>query len=312
MIKKVSALLFAAIIILSGCKGQPQTPEQKPVDKTSPQEEILEHNKGINESEINLIQFQTPADGDAVAKITTTAGDVYTVLYPDEAPYATGRFIENVENGVYNGTEITKVINNFYIETTAKSNVNIRPEESEDAQIAEQDSVISSKIPLMAVNRRHESEETEDEDVNIPVGVEQSLNLWNFRGALAMRETEESNPVTDWSTIFMVQAMDVSEETLKEMEKAGYPEKVVAKYKEIGGIPGYDTNFTVFGQIISGMEILDEIAIALVDGNYLPLTPIRVKSITITQYDSANPTFADEQPEEPSANENSEENTQAV
>ena len=44
---------------------------------------------------------------------------------------------------------------------------------------------------------------------------------------------------------------------------------------------GLDGNYAAFGRVISGMEVVDEIASVKVDGNDRPLTPQVIKSITV-------------------------------
>lgn len=54
-------------------------------------------------SDMKLIQLAPPPDGAQRAVISTTAGDITLVLYPDEAPEAVRRFKSEAESGVYDG-----------------------------------------------------------------------------------------------------------------------------------------------------------------------------------------------------------------
>ena len=54
-------------------------------------------------SEMELIQLAPPPEGAQQAVISTTAGDITLVLYPDEAPEAVRRFRSEAESGVYDG-----------------------------------------------------------------------------------------------------------------------------------------------------------------------------------------------------------------
>ena len=48
-------------------------------------------------------------------------------------------------------------------------------------------------------------------------------------------------------------------------------------YKTIGGTPHLDMNYTIFGEVESGLEVVDKIAAAPRDANNRPLTDIRMK-----------------------------------
>jgi peptidyl-prolyl cis-trans isomerase B (cyclophilin B) len=47
-------------------------------------------------------------------------------------------------------------------------------------------------------------------------------------------------------------------------------------YKMNGGTPFLDLNYTVFGEVESGMEVVDKIATVAKDGNNRPITDIRM------------------------------------
>jgi peptidyl-prolyl cis-trans isomerase B (cyclophilin B) len=48
-------------------------------------------------------------------------------------------------------------------------------------------------------------------------------------------------------------------------------------YKTIGGTPFLDQNYTVFGEVIKGLEVIDKIAAVQTDPNDRPLKNVRMK-----------------------------------
>ena len=55
-----------------------------------------------------------------------------------------------------------------------------------------------------------------------------------------------------------------------------YSPEDVMSYKTQGGTPHLDGNYTVFGQVVEGMEVLDRIAALPCDGYDRPLTDVRI------------------------------------
>lgn len=61
-----------------------------------------------------------------------------------------------------------------------------------------------------------------------------------------------------------------------------FPEAHKTVYKSLGGTPHLDTNYTIFGEVIEGLEVIDRIAAARTGKNDRPLTDIRMK-ITVVE-----------------------------
>ena len=55
----------------------------------------------------------------------------------------------------------------------------------------------------------------------------------------------------------------------------------VGKYIEVGGLPTLDYKHTVFGQVISGMEVVDAIARVETGANDKPATDVVIQSVTV-------------------------------
>ena len=61
----------------------------------------------------------------------------------------------------------------------------------------------------------------------------------------------------------MVQGTKQTDQTLHQMSTQNgitYSDAEVALYKELGGTPFLDGGYTVFGEVVEGMDVIDKIA----------------------------------------------------
>jgi cyclophilin family peptidyl-prolyl cis-trans isomerase len=68
-----------------------------------------------------------------------------------------------------------------------------------------------------------------------------------------------------------------------------YPEEAIEKYLNEGGIPMLDYGYSIFGQVIEGMDVVDKIAAVEVTGanapdDGTPVEDVIIESIVITPY----------------------------
>lgn len=105
----------------------------------------------------------------------------------------------------------------------------------------------------------------------------------HFRGALAAaRMSDMMNPQkrSSGSQFYIVQGRSVDDKTLDHIEtyrKFEYTEEQRDLYKEIGGAPHLDLDYTVFGKVVNGFDVIDKIAEATCDSQNRPLEDIRMK-----------------------------------
>ena len=66
----------------------------------------------------------------------------------------------------------------------------------------------------------------------------------------------------------------------KRFKKEFSPEQVKA-YTTVGGAPHLDGDYTVFGEVVEGMEVVDKIASAPRDRNDRPLEDVRILSVKV-------------------------------
>lgn len=181
------------------------------------------------------------------ALIQTNHGDIKIQLFEKEAPMTVENFVRLAKKGYYDGTTFHRVISDFMIQ-----------------------------------GGDPKGDGTGGESIcGHPFEDEFSNKLFNVRGALSMAN---SGPNTNGSQFFIVQNKNVPKRMIKEMDAAGYPgypKELVKAYKQ-GGTPWLDGRHTVFGQVIKGMDVVDEIAKVPRDKtNDKPKEDVIIKSIHI-------------------------------
>lgn len=108
-------------------------------------------------------------------------------------------------------------------------------------------------------------------------------SLSHVKGALAAARNNNPEKKSSGSQFYIVAGRPVNDNELAMQEfkhNFKYPETVKAEYFKIGGVPFLDHDYTVFGQITEGLDIIDQIAAAMTDGRNRPVENIWMK-ITI-------------------------------
>lgn len=175
--------------------------------------------------------------------LKTNQGEIKIQLFPEQAPMTVENFIRLAQKGYYDGTIFHRVISDFMIQ-----------------------------------GGDPEGNGTGGESIwGHPFEDELSRELFNIRGALSMAN---SGPNTNGSQFFIVQNKNMPKRYIKQMEPAGYPKEIIHAYKQ-GGTPWLDGRHTVFGQVITGMDVVDKIAKSKKDKMDKPLEDITIESIQV-------------------------------
>lgn len=90
---------------------------------------------------------------------------------------------------------------------------------------------------------------------------------------------------TNGSQFFIVQAKNVDADTVNNMRNGQFPEKVVQKYVEVGGVPQFDGRYTIFAFVYEGMDVIDAISEVEVDAaTQKPAKDVLINSVEIKTY----------------------------
>lgn len=179
------------------------------------------------------------------AVIKTNHGDINIQLFDELAPKTVKNFIELAQQGYYNGVIFHRVIPDFMIQGGDPTGTGAGGESVYGGQF-------------------------EDEF---------SDQLYNLNGALSMAN---AGPNTNGSQFFIVSNENVQKRMIKDMANAGYPEEIIAAYKN-GGTPWLDHRHTVFGQVSTGMDVVKEISKVKRDASDKPNEDVVIESIEIVK-----------------------------
>ncbi|MBC1388486.1 peptidylprolyl isomerase [Listeria innocua] len=183
------------------------------------------------------------APNEIEAEMITNRGTIRIKLFPEIAPKTVENFVTHSKNGYYDGLIFHRVIPEFMIQGG-----------DPDGRGTGGESIWGESF--------------EDEF---------STEAFNLRGALSMAN---AGPNTNGSQFFIVQKPDMPDDMLGQMEQAGFPVEIIEAYKQ-GGTPWLDGRHTVFGHVIEGMDVVDEIANLPTGMQDKPVNDVVIEKINI-------------------------------
>ena len=176
-----------------------------------------------------------------IVEIKTPKGNMYVRLY-DETPQHRDNFLKLVEEGYYNGTQFHRIIKSFMIQGGDPYSKN--PATADMAGTGGPGYTIEAEI---------------------------NPAFFHKKGALAAaRQGDGINPQkrSSGSQFYIVQGNAYNANQLESLEKRvqyakpgfAWTSEQKAEYANTGGTPHLDGDYTVFGEVVKGLDVLDAIA----------------------------------------------------
>ncbi|MBQ6047310.1 MAG: peptidylprolyl isomerase [Bacteroidales bacterium] len=178
----------------------------------------------------------TPENVNYYVEIETNFGNIVVKLY-NETPKHRDNFVKLVKEGFYDGLLFHRVIKNFMIQGGD-------PESKE------------AKPGQMLGNG----------SLGYTIPAEFVPSLYHKKGALAAARTGDNvNPMKESSScqFYIVQGNVWQPQQLQMMaQQMGkhFSAEQVSAYTTVGGTPHLDGDYTVFGEVVEGLEVVDKIA----------------------------------------------------
>lgn len=206
---------------------------------------------------LSLCLILTGCAGDDFALIETNFGDIKVELY-DSAPKHKENFAKLVKEGYYDGLLFHRVMQNFMIQGGDPM-----------SKGAAAGSPLGSGGPGYLI----------DAEIGAP----------HLRGALAAARTGGSmNPEkkSSGSQFYIVTGQPQSEATLKQyetMKGIKYNDTHRSIYLSEGGRPDLDMEYSVFGRVVSGMEVVDAISAVATNPANRPNADVVIERVTMVR-----------------------------
>lgn len=236
--------MAATLLFAAGCTSNGSDTASSSTKESTEKTTETSTVESIDLNFLELPQLNTEvADNEDLVEMVTTKGTIKIKLFPELAPKAVENFMTHAKDGYYDGVTFHRVIQDFMIQ-----------------------------------GGDPEGNGTGGESIwGEGFETEISNQLYNIRGALSMARTQDPN--SNGSQFFIVQNSDDMHDGLL---KDDYPQAIIDAYKN-GGYPSLDGEYTVFGQVVEGMDVVDAIAAVETDSSDKPTEDVKIEKINILQ-----------------------------
>ena len=193
-------------------------------------------------------QAQKATEKETVVVIKTSMGTIKAKLYND-TPQHRDNFIKLVNEGWYNGSPFHRVIKDFMIQGGQNADGRLDPGYTVPAEFKD--------------------------------------SHFHKKGALAAaRQPDQVNPkkASSGSQFYIVQGKVYDDKWLDMFENRSgkvLSAKQRQAYKTVGGTPHLDGDYTVFGEVTEGLDIVDKIAAVKTGRMDVPVEAVTIISVTI-------------------------------
>ncbi len=233
--KKIVSVLFVGLSMLFLTNAFAQVKKKPIVGKVS----IKNAKKGTEKNSVKKqlagkeISSTLINDKSVKVKITTDSGVIIVKLY-DSTPLHRDNFVKLVKENFYDSLLFHRVINGFMIQGGDPTSKNAEPNDMLGAGGGDM-----QRIPA-----------------------EISPNLIHKKGALCAARDGNPEMASSACQFYIVHGRKMTDTELDMLAQQGRvytPEQRLA-YKTLGGTTSLDMQYTVFGEVIIGLDVIDKIA----------------------------------------------------
>jgi len=253
MKKSAFFLLLCAAILGVGCNSSNASKSRSAADEAN--------NQASDEQTEATQETTIERNMDELTKVVfkTSMGDITIALY-DNTPLHKENFLKLVKDNYYDGVLFHRIIQGFMIQTGDP--------DSKGAPTGKQLGMGGPDYTIPAEFRKEN---------------------YHKRGAVAAaRQGDQVNPTkaSSGSQFYIVDGQKFSSDQLQQISyqyKISFTNEQLEVYTTVGGAPFLDMQYTVFGEVVEGMDVVDKIAAQKKDRFDRPFNDIKIISTTIVE-----------------------------
>lgn len=251
-------------------------------------------------------QKTRPEVKETIVDLETTAGPIRIKLY-DDTPQHRDNFVKLVKEGFYDGVLFHRVIDGFMVQTGDPNSKNAKPGDrlgaSDPGYTLPAEIVYPKhyhKYGAIAAARTGDNVNPERRSSSsqfyIVTGRKATQSqMEQMAGQAVMGERQKLFNELSRQHVDSIRAMydrndregveklrmELIDTVEKQIPAKPLPEQMVQDYVNLGGTPHLDSQYTVFGEVISGMETVEKIQKAETDDMDRPKQDVRIIKATI-------------------------------
>jgi len=241
-----------------------------------------------------------------IVEVKTNLGTMRFELY-DDTPKHRDAFIKLASEGYYDGTLFYRVIENFLIQGGSKSSRNAPPGKRigyGDPDHTVDDEILShyfhKKGALCAPRQPDEVNPFKQSDisqfyivkgqvltsgyldtlemvVNRPIRKKITSQYYTAEVKQQLRELKAADKAEEFNALLRKVKSDIESRYQLHPDKLKFSDAQRKAYTTVGGYPDLDGKYTVFGQCISGFDVIDRIAALKTDENNRPIKDVTIE-----------------------------------
>ena len=240
----------------------------------------------------------SPKDYDQLVTISTRLGDIKLVLF-DDTPKHKASFLELAEDGAYDSTTFYRVLKNFIIQggdisvhpTLEHEARRLIPAEISPKHIHQRGMIGAARQSInhnpykesttqfyIVQGRKFNETELTTEIGKLNAALPKFLYNGNHEELIAeLKKLQDEGKDEELQQRIIDLRQEIEETLGMNFENTKITPEQIKIYTTIGGAPHLDGDYTVFGQVVDGIEVVDKIAALKVDSVDNPLEPVYMK-----------------------------------
>ena len=190
-------------------------------------------------------------------KMETTFGTITLMLY-DKTPLNSNNMIKVAGDHGYDSTLFHRIIPDFMIQGGDPDSKHAKPGQALGSG-----------------------------GLNYKVPAEFNEEYFHKKGALAVARENTPDKAGSPTQFYIVVGKKYTEEQLTKMEGQSGRKFTAAQreaYKTVGGTPFLDNNYTVFGEVLTGMDVVEKIVLEPRDARDRPNNDVRILSVRVMKH----------------------------